>query len=125
MLADNLKRISVRVHLEKQKEIYGNCQLTFIYGISKNGLCPFEVRLHQKGVGDSLQITVSKNNAQELFGHLYPLLCSQLKWPDSEEDLQLQVSVSAIETVEDREIVQALAKNVGHGCGGTCDCGCS
>jgi len=125
MLADNLKKISVRIHLEKQGDVTESCQLNFIYGISKNGLCPFEVKLHQKGVGDSIQMAISKSSVQEHFDHLYPLLCSQLKLPESDEDLQLHVSVSAIEAVEDREIVQALAKDVGHGCGGTCDCGCS
>ncbi len=125
MCIENLKKIELDLHVNDQKEGAGSCRLAFIYGLSTSGLCPFEAALHQKAVGASLQMVIHKNNLPEFFGHLYPAVCGKLKLPGDVADLVLHVSVKAIETPEDREIIQAMARSVGHGCGGSCDCGCS
>ncbi len=125
MHIENLKKIELSLHFEAQPEGADICQLSFIYGLSRSGLCPFEEALHQKKMGESLLLVIPRNGLPEFFGHLYPELCGKLKLPGDAADLVLNVSVKAIETPEDREIVQAMAQSVGHGCGGSCDCGCS
>ncbi len=125
MRIDHLKKISLRLDFTDQPESADYCRMIFIYGLSGNGLCPLEVELHQKEIGDSLRVVIHKDGMHEFFGHLYPALCGKLRLPGAAADMPVKVVVEAIETPDDREIIQAMAHTVGHGCGGTCDCGCS
>jgi len=125
MRIENLKKVELSLHFDEQPEGADSCQVAFIYGLSTSGLCPFEIALHQKGIGASLPLVIPKSNLVEFFGHLYPALCGKLKLPADAAELVLSVTVMAIQTPDDKEIVQAMARSVGHSCGGSCNCGCS
>ena len=85
-----------------------------------------EAELQQKRVGDSMQLLVAEDSLADFFGHLYPVVCGKLQLPPgSSGETQLRITLEAIEIPEDKEIIQAMARTVGHGCSGTCDCGCS
>jgi hypothetical protein len=97
----------------------------FIYGVASVGLCPFENALHDKGVGESIALTVSTSEAHEYFGHLFLPLCQALGFQIMPETMSLKVEVIAVKDAENREVVQSLAKALAHGgCGGSCGCGC-
>jgi hypothetical protein len=95
----------------------------FIYGLASDGLCPFEIALHDKGVGESLSFKVLNNEAQEFFGHLFSPLRQALGLQIMSQMIVLDVEVKAVVDADNREVVQSLAK-VGNGCGGSCGCGC-
>lgn len=125
MRINHLKKISLRLYFADQTEGAADCRMIFIYGLSGSGLCPLEVELHQKGIGDMLQMVIPGDRIPEFFGHLYRMLCGKLKPPGTATDVPLKIVVEAIEAPDDREIIQAMAQTVSHSCGGTCDCGCS
>lgn len=131
MFVDNLKKISLTLRVVSQtgserQETPVECRLDFIYGLSRDGLSPLEAELQQKRVGDSLQWLIPEDSVSDFLGHLYPAVCGKLQLsPGSSGELQLRITLETIEIPEDKEIIQAMARTVGHGCGGTCDCGCS
>ncbi|MGB3221898.1 MAG: hypothetical protein WBB23_03775 [Desulforhopalus sp.] len=99
--------------------------LDFIYGIASSGLCPFENALYDKGVGASLNFTISAPEGHEFFGHLFLPLRQALGLHIMPEKIVLKVEVTAVADAENREVVQSLAKALA-GCGhdGSCGCGC-
>lgn len=97
----------------------------FIYGAGSAGFCTFESSLYEKSEGDKITLTVPAAKASETFGHLrMPLYCA-LGLKGLSDTLFLEITVTGINEVDNRELVQSIAKGASHGCGGgSCDCGC-
>jgi hypothetical protein len=100
---------------------------SFLYGIGSDGLCPFELALSEKCQGDTLRLMVGAAESREFFGHLLIPLRQAFNLRAMPESMWLQIEVTGVTDADNREVVKALAENIGHGggCGGTCDCGCS
>jgi hypothetical protein len=96
----------------------------FLYGIGADGLTPFEMTLGEKKPGDNLTVTVAAGEASMFFGRLLGSIRNLLGLQLFPTTLSLQMTVTAVNDAENREVVQALARSTGHGCDGSCDCGC-
>ena len=95
----------------------------FIYGVGAEGVCLFEKALFEKRPGDKSLLEVDPRQAGEIFGHLKQPLINSLPMT---APFYLQTTITAIETADNREIVEALAKGTGSGdCGCGCDGNCS
>lgn len=94
----------------------------FVYGIATEGLTAFELTLSDKVPGDRVNIQIEPSQARPYFEHLLPPLLEAF---NSELPSHLNIEVTSVSQVSDRELVRALAeKNEGGGCGGGCECGC-
>lgn len=100
--------------------------LHFIFGVASGGLSPFEQAIHYKSSGDQVKLSVEAESAPSYFGHIYKQLCSQMVLGIIPESFDITFTITDVKKSEEKEVVQALAQSVGHGCGGGgCDCGCS
>lgn len=100
-------------------------QLRFFYGIAADGLTPFEMALSDKRVGARLHCDLLSGQIGEYFGHLLPAMHRALGDNLVDQVLSLEMEVLAVEDPDNRDLVQAMARSLGHGCGGgSCDCGC-
>lgn len=124
-----LKKITISLVLGGKsvddKQSASPVSFDFIYGVASEGLCPFETTLFEKSEGDTLSLAVSAAEASNYFGHLLLPLRQALGLQILPETINLRVGVTKVRDAENREIVQSLAKALGGGCGGSCDCGCS
>lgn len=124
-----LKRVTLSVKLTHPAGEDGYAQssrLRFFYGIAADGLTPFEMALSDKRVGERLCCELLSTQRGEYFGHLLPFMHRALGNDPIGPSLSLEVEVLAVEDPDNRELVQAMARSLGHGCGGeNCDCGCS
>lgn len=91
----------------------------FIYGVGAEGVCLFEKALYAKRSGENILFQVDPHQAGEVFGHLRQPLNSFLSMATP---FYLKATITAIETADNREIVQAIAKGGGSG---DCGCGCN
>lgn len=103
--------------------------LEFIYGISGQGMTGFELQMKGKREGDTVRLTVTQQEARPYFGALFNELTHAAGVTIMPPQLYLEFKVTNIKTAENREVVKAMAKSLGHGsggsgCGGSCDCGC-
>ena len=97
----------------------------FIFGIGSAGLSPFESVLSGKKKGDILSLAVTSNGAQGYFGHCLGNFQQLFGLTIMPPTIYLTVTVDDITDADNREVVRSLAKSLSHGCGGSCDCGCS
>lgn len=97
----------------------------FIYGIGSDGLSPFESALSGKKKGDILSLAVTSTGAHGYFGHCLGNFQQLLGLSIMPSMIYLTVKVDDIADADNREVVRSLAKSLSHGCGGSCDCGCS
>ncbi len=99
---------------------------SFIYGIGKDGLTPFECLLEGCQQGDFTQTEVNSGAMNEFFGVLLGQVKPFIEGKIIPLDLRFGVEVIKVEEVENREVVAALAGAAGGcGSGGSCGCGCS
>lgn len=124
-----LKRVTLSLkltHPAGEDDYVQSSTLKFFYGIAAEGLTPFEMTLSDKRGGDRLRCEILSGQMGEYFGHLLPALRKAMGGDLISPSLSLEVEVLAVEDPDNRELVQAMAKSLGHGCGGgSCDCGCS
>jgi len=124
-----LKRVTLSVLLLPPRGRDGSAQraqLQFFYGIAADGLTPFEMALSDKRVGDRLRCELLSGQLGEYFGHLLPAMHRAMGENLVDPLLSLEMEVLAVEDPDNRDLVQAMARSLGHGCGGgSCDCGCS
>lgn len=130
MKIDSLKKVTLGITphgpLPTSTPDMGAHSIDFIYGIGRDGLCPLESAIGGKGLGDTVSVPTEGMHWPHFFGHLYPLICGTLKLPEVSENQNLEISILAIVSPENREIVAALASSVGRGCSSDgCGCGCS
>jgi hypothetical protein len=124
-----LKRVTLSVkhfHSASGDGSAQSSQLRFFYGIAADGLTPFEMALSDKRVGERLRCDLLSAQRGEYFGHLLPVMHRAMGNDPLGPSLSLEVEVLAVEDPDNRALVQAMARSLGHGCGGEhCDCGCS
>lgn len=99
--------------------------LAFVYGVASDGLCPFELALHDRHEGEKLVVSVKAADAHAYFGHLYHPLCQILGLRLPHDTIELEIEIAGVTDAADREVVQAAARALTHGgCGTSCGCGC-
>lgn len=99
--------------------------LSFIYGIGRDGLTPFECSLEGRCLGDHIEFTVKGSEVAESFGVLFPFVRSFVDGKIRQDVMKFDIEILGIEEVENREVVAALASSTsGCGSGGSCGCGC-
>lgn len=125
---ENLKKVTVSIKaLDERGQVYlpRSKTLSFIYGTASEGLCPLEVALYDKNIGDSVKVDFNRASTHEFYGHLFFSFRSALGLQIIPEQLDLEITVDGVEEADNREIVKAIAKSMASGsCGGDCDCGC-
>jgi hypothetical protein len=98
--------------------------LSFIYGIETE-LTPFELTLSRLEKGETTTIELAGSELQSYFGSLYGNFLDLTRMHLLPADIYLQFTLKSYNDATPKEIVQAMAKAVGHGgCGGDCGCGC-
>lgn len=98
--------------------------LSFIYGIQTE-LTPFELALGQLDKGESITVELLGSELQPYFGSLYHEILKLTNMHLVPATVFLQFTLQKYSEVSAKEVVQAMARAVGHGnCGGSCDCGC-
>ena len=94
----------------------------FCYGIGPEGLSDFEMDLHGRSPGDSLDLRITSGNHAGYFGHLFcPLMETLMASPP----YNLHLTIQSVTQATERELVRALADQSGSGGGCDCGCGCS
>ncbi len=88
-------------------------EFSFIFGVGREGLTPFEFELADKTVGDELLMTIKPESLAKTFEHL------EVELPGGQSPFYLKTRVQAVEPVSHREIIQAMAQVAGD-----CGCGC-
>lgn len=111
-----------KVRLDIKTAGHPKVPFTFVYGISTDGLTPFERSLFGKTAGDRLKLEIPSGTGCEIFGHLTRVLGENLDFSASRQPVsrQMDITIVAVSRATDREIIAAMA---GGGCG-SCDCGC-
>lgn len=100
--------------------------LSFIYGIGREGLSPFECCLEGGRLGEHKEFSVKGSEVAESFAGLFPLVRTLVNATIRPAVMKFDIEILGIEKVENRELVAALASSTsGCGSGGSCDCGCS
>lgn len=91
--------------------------VTFVYGIGKSGLTPFEHQLSESAPGASLSFSVPKEAFEAFFEHLCPIPPPE----DHDGAVHFQVRIDGVTAASGREVIRAMADMAG-GC--SCGCGC-
>ena len=130
MIIENLCKVTIKAEINSPVSP-GRCDDTvrcfeFVYGIASEGLSAFERELYKKSTADVVSVSVPKRQAAEYFGHTYQDLCQLFRFTVEPGGLVLRFTVLSVQQSQDKEIIKAMSRSVGHGCGGSgCDCGCS
>jgi len=129
MKIDNLSKVGLEIQFKSSAapstDSGAPIILDFIYGVASSGLSLLEQKLYQKEVGTSIQMSIPRASAAEAFGHAYTSFCKSLTKRVVPDMLELTITVISVSNAQEREVIQAIAQSVGHGCGGgSCDCGC-
>lgn len=104
----------------------GAARLSFHHGIAAEGLSGLEMALSGHKAGDRLHFASLSEPLGDFFGRQLPLLRAALGGALPKPPLTLEVEVLAVEEASQRDLVQAMARSLAHGCGGGgCDCGCA
>lgn len=99
-------------------------EFDFIFGIATEGLTAFEKMLIDKIPGDRMRISIKPFQMNQIFEYLSGPLVQAL---GANPPFEMEIVVTEVSPVSNRELVQALAKKAelsGSGCGGGCGCGC-
>ncbi len=96
----------------------------FIHGVAAGGLCPFEMEVRNRVVGDTFELNLSPAEMQPFCGHLYQPLLRHLNLLLMPLKFDLTVRVTSVEEPDEREVIKAMAAAVGGGCHTDCGCGC-
>lgn len=125
---DNMKKIKLTLETGTSRDSMDLSDqpfsFQFIYGVGSEGLCLFEKALFEKKIGEETVFRVDPHQTSEVFGHLKQSLAFSLPF---EATFYLKSTVKAIQTVDNRELIQAIAagggsSNCGCGCDGDCSC---
>lgn len=119
-VVDHLKKVSLQIQGADQPLAF-----EFIVGTASEGLCPFEIELLHKSPGEQVRLSIPRGKTSQTLAHLQKPLCNALHLNDAQEDLDLQITIVAVDDPEPREVVRAMAQAAEQGgCGGGCGCGC-
>lgn len=91
--------------------------LTFVYGIGKEGLTPFEYELSEATAGGSVSFSVPRHQLDSFFEHVFLPLPAL----DHAETIHFNVRIERVSPPSSREVIKAMAE-AAEGC--SCGCGC-
>lgn len=91
--------------------------LTFVCGIGKEGLTPFECELSEAPAGESVSFSVPRHQLDSFFEHIFLPLPAL----DHVETIHFNVRVERVSAPSSREVIKAMAE-AAEGC--SCGCGC-
>ena len=121
----NKVNVTIRlVHDSVKGVIPETTSLSFIYGIGREGLSPFECCLDEGRAGDHVHFTVKSSEIVEAFGGLFSHVSRLVRGTIVPKVMVFDIEIISIEEVDNREVVAALAGSTG-GCEGGGSCGCS
>ena len=120
-VVDHLKKVTLEIQCAERPFAF-----EFIVGAASEGLCQFEFELLHKSPGEHCRLSIPRQKAPQTLAHLQRPLCSALLLNDAPEDLELQITIVAVDDPEPREVIRAMAQAAEqNGCAGGCGCGCS
>jgi len=123
-----LKKVILGVSLRDSLPGQGSpnqARLTLYHGIAAEGLSGIEMALSGHRQGEKLRFELAHGEFAEFFGPLLPSLRLALGGDLPTPPLVCEVDILEVEDAPHRELVQAMARSLSHGCGGGgCDCGC-
>lgn len=123
-----LKKVTLDIVLLPQALPAGElrkARLPMYFGIASEGLSGLEMALAGKKVGDRLRFDPVPPPMGEFFGAFLSSLRQSLGGALPGPPFALEVEIVAVEDASHRDLVQAMARSLTHGCsGGDCDCGC-
>jgi hypothetical protein len=124
MNIEELHRVGVTLYqLDENQHPGKQVELTFIVGISPDGLSPFEMDIYGMKEGEQKNVTVPRADAPDYFANVSQAVQNIVN--DVRADIPLLIHVRTVATVSAGEVVRAVAAQVGDGgCGGSCGCGC-
>ncbi|WP_373501198.1 hypothetical protein [Desulfococcus sp.] len=91
--------------------------LTFVYGIGKSGITPFEYELSETSPGARVSFSVAREHFDAFFEHLCPFPPPE----DPDGTVHFNVRVDQVSAPSGREVIRAMA-DMAAGC--SCGCGC-
>jgi hypothetical protein len=128
---ENLKKITLAFQASSCPETMdlkpGPSEFDFIFGLSPEGMTPFEYELVDRFVGEEISLHLKKETCYDFFEHLNPPFSHFF---DGNNDLYVKVKIIGVATPQTREIIKAMAERAQQsegGCAGghgDCDCGC-
>ena len=121
---ENLKKITLTFQAGTSREALDltpkHPEFKFIFGLTPEGMTPFEFELVEKVEGDDVLLHLNKNDLNRFFENLNPPIWDLFAGRD---EIYLKAKILQISDADNREIVKAMADMTAHGHGG-CDCGC-
>jgi hypothetical protein len=126
---ENLKKITLALQAGTCPGIMDlrpkDLEFEFIFGLSPEGMTPFEYALVDRAIGEEISLQLHKETYRHFFEHLNPPISDLF---DGCSELHLKVKIIGIATPQNREIIKAMAERAQQsegGCGGgDCECGC-
>ena len=122
---ENLKKINLKLQAGTSPQDMDlspdNPEFEFVFGIGPAGISPFEYELVDKTEGQEVLVELKKENLAQFFEHLHP---PSIQPASETQSIFLKISIRKITSVDDREVVKALADATAHGPGCDCGCGC-
>lgn len=99
-------------------------QLEFIYGIETEHT-PLELAISELQPGESKSVQLPSDELKSFFGSQYDQFIQATTLHLIPPILFLQLTLERSATTSPKEVIQAMAKSIGHGgCGGGCGSGC-
>ncbi|THB79115.1 MAG: hypothetical protein D6B25_02450 [Desulfobulbaceae bacterium] len=125
----SLKKVDLALKVGSSSQSYNftpdALSFEFIFGIDPAGITPFERYLADLQEGEQTTFRVDGAALHSFFGNQVSPLRQIVGLHLVPPELYFQVQLIGCRDTEPREVVQAMARTGGHGCGGGCDCGCS
>ena len=120
----NLKKITLSFQAGTSADMMDlmpmNPQFEFIFGLSAEGMTPFEYELVDQPEGQDVLLHLDRQSLGNFFEHLNVPLLDLFS---NRSTLYLKVKIEAVTTADTREIVKALAQMTEYSDSG-CSCGC-
>ena len=120
----NLKKISLSFQAGTSADMMDlipiNSRFEFIFGLSPEGMTPFEYELVDQPEGQDVLLRLDRQSLGSFFEHLNPPLLDLFSNCNT---VYLKVKIEAVTTADNREIVKALAQMTEYSDSG-CSCGC-
>ncbi len=120
----NLKKITLSFQAgttaERMDLLPMNPRFEFIFGLSAEGMTPFEYELLDQPEGQEVLLHLNRQALGSFFEHLNVPLLDLFA---NRSEVYLKVKIEAVAQADNQEIVKALAQMAQYSEGG-CGCGC-
>jgi len=110
----HLKKVHLSLETGKYRDLMDltpePLRFDFIFGLGVEGLSPFEFELAEKEVGETITLSIQRDQIPETFGHLTNLLPA---FPGDVKSFYLKVRVLELSEVDQREVIKSMANTAG------------